>query len=408
MKKLKIKVFLTLFIIFTLFVIFVLEINQYRNYEMQVSSIENILNKFPSRVSDNNPPPKKDREDNDKTKDNHQFFLDFTVYTVILDNEGNYQDLINHSEFNVDTKKMKKIVANIVENHKKDIYIGNLYLEKYSYAFSLDNTLTIIDNTILQKRLIKSLITTIFLFLGLEGIIIFISYFLMKWLTEPVITSFYKQKEFIEDASHELKTPLSVILASTDAYFIKKEDRWVKNIKEEAGRMTKLVVEMLELAKTEKVTKELFQKENLSNLLEKNVLTFESVCFEEKIKLIAQIEKEIYLSCNKEQIDKLIHILLDNATSHTEKNGEIIVLLEKNNKEITLEVKNTGEPIKKGEEKNIFERFYRGDEARNRNYNHYGLGLAIAKNIVINHKGEIVAFSKDGYTTFKVTWKNER
>lgn len=216
-----------------------------------------------------------------------------------------------------------------MKNHEEEMHIGNLYLEKYSYAFSSNNTLTIIDNTVLQNRLMKSLITSILLFLGLEGIIIFLSYFLMKWLTEPVITSFYKQKEFIEDASHELKTPLSVILASTDAYFIKKEDRWVKNIKEEAGRMTKLVVEMLELAKTEKVTEELFQKENLSNLLEKNVLTFESVCFEEKIKLIEQIEKEIYFSCNREQIDKLIHILLDNATNHTKKNGEIIVLLKK-------------------------------------------------------------------------------
>ena len=406
MKKLKIKFFSTLFVIFTLFVLFVLGINQYRGYEMQVSSIENILNKFLNRVSDNNPPPKKDREDNEKERDNHQFFLDFTVYTVILDEDGNYQDLINHSENNVDTAKIKKIVSTIMKNHEKEIHIGNLYLEKYSYAFSSNNTLTIIDNTVLQNRLMKSLITTILLFLGLEGIIIFLSYFLMRWLTEPVITSFYKQKEFIEDASHELKTPLSVILASTDAYFIKKEDRWVKNIKEEAGRMTKLVVEMLELAKTEKVIKELFQKENLSNLLEKNVLTFESVCFEERIKLTEQIEKDIYFSCNREQIDKLIHILLDNATSHTSKNGEIIVLLEKNNKEIILEVKNTGEPIKKGEEKNIFERFYRGDEARNRDHNHYGLGLAIAKNIVINHKGEIIAFSKDGYTTFKVTWKN--
>ena len=341
MKKLKAKVFSTLFIIFTLFILFVLEINQYRGYETQVSSIENVLNKFPSRVSNNNPSPKKNREDNEKEHDNHQFFLDFTVYTVILDDNGNYQDLINHSESDVDTTKLKKIVANIIKNHKENTHIGNLYLEKYSYSFSYNNTLTIIDNTTLQNRLIKSLITIIILFLGLEGISIFLSYFLMKWLTEPVITSFYKQKEFIEDASHELKTPLSVILASTDAYFIKKEDRWVKNIKKEAGRMTKLVVEMLELAKMEKVTKELFQKENLSNILEKNILTFESVCFEEKIKLTEQIQKDIYLSCNKEQIDKLIHILLDNATSHTLKNGGIIVLLEKNNKEITLEGKNT-------------------------------------------------------------------
>lgn len=406
MKKLKIKVFSTIFIILTIFVIFVLGVNQYQNYNMQVKSIHNVLNKLPNSLEDKNHPPKKEQED---TPDKgNKFFLDFTVYTVILDDNGNYLDLINHSENNVDTTKIKKLVSTLVKNHKENLYIGNLYLEKYSYCFSQNNTLTIIDNTPIQDKLIKSLISSIFLFITIETIVIILSYFLTKWIIQPVITSFKKQKEFIEDASHELKTPLSVILASTDAYFIKKEDRWVKNIQEEASRMTKLVLEMLELAKTDKITKEVYTKENLSTILEKNILTFESMMFDKKIKLTTTIEKDIYLLMIKEQIEKLIHILLDNAVEHSEKEGEIIVLLEKNNKEIILEVKNKGLPIKKGEEKNIFERFYRADESRNRNHNHYGLGLAIAKNIVINHKGKIYAFSKDGYTTFKVIWKNSK
>lgn len=406
MKKLKIKVFSTIFIILTIFVIFVLGINQYQNYNMQVKSIHNVLNKLPNSLEDKNPPPKKGQEDTlDK---GNKFFLDFTVYTVILDDNGNYLDLINHSENNVDTTKIKKLVSTLVKNHKENLYIGNLYLEKYSYCFSQNNTLTIIDNTPIQDKLIKSLISSIFLFITIETIVIILSYFLTKWIIQPVITSFQKQKEFIEDASHELKTPLSVILASTDAYFIKKEDRWVKNIQEEASRMTKLVLEMLELAKTDKITKEVYTKENLSTILDKNILTFESMMFDKKIKLTTTIEKDIYLFMIKEQIEKLIHILLDNAVEHSEKEGEIIVLLEKNNKEIILEVKNKGLPIKKGEEKNIFERFYRADKSRNRNHNHYGLGLAIAKNIVINHKGKIYAFSKDGYTTFKVIWKNSK
>lgn len=406
MKKLKIKVFSTIFIILTIFVIFVLGINQYQNYNMQVKSIHNVLNKLPNSLEDKNPPPKKEQEDTlDK---GNKFFLDFTVYTVILDDNGNYLDLINHSENNVDTTKIKKLVSTLVKNHKENLYIGNLYLEKYSYCFSQNNTLTIIDNTPIQDKLIKSLISSIFLFITIETIVIILSYFLTKWIIQPVITSFQKQKEFIEDASHELKTPLSVILASTDAYFIKKEDRWVKNIQEEASRMTKLVLEMLELAKTDKITKEVYTKENLSTILDKNILTFESMMFDKKIKLTTTIEKDIYLFMIKEQIEKLIHILLDNAVEHSEKEGEIIVLLEKNNKEIILEVKNKGLPIKKGEEKNIFERFYRADKSRNRNHNHYGLGLAIAKNIVINHKGKIYAFSKDGYTTFKVIWKNSK
>lgn len=404
MKKLKIKVFSTILIILTLFVIFVLGVNQYQNYNTQMKSIRNVLGRLPNSLEDKNPPPQKDKEDI-KTKEN-KLFLDFTVYTVILDNNGNYLDLINHSENNVDVAKIKKVVSNLVKNHQENLHIGNLYIEKYSYSFSPNNTLTIIDNTSIQDKLIKSLISSIFLFLAIEIIIIILSYLLTKWIIQPVMISFQKQKEFIEDASHELKTPLSVILASTDAYFLKKEDRWVKNIQEEARRMTKLVLEMLELAKTEKINKEVYTKENLSAIVEKNILTFESMMFDKKIKLTTTIEKDIYLSMIKEQIEKLIHILLDNAVEHSQKEGEIIVLLEKTNKEIILKVSNKGLPIKKGDEINIFERFYRADEARNRNQNHYGLGLAIAKSIVINHKGEISASSKNGYTTFKVIWKN--
>lgn len=402
MKKLKIKLFSTIFIILTIFVLFVLGINQYRNYNMQKKSINNILNKLPNSLEKKNPPPKKDRENHLDDVENNKFFLDFTVYTIILDENGNYKELINHSESDANIEKIKKVAKNIIATKKENMHIGNLYSEKYSYYFSTNNTLTIVDNTNIHNKLVKSLIITIILFFLLELLILLISILLTKWIIKPVVVSFQKQKEFIEDASHELKTPLSVILASADAYFIKKEDRWVENIKEEAEKTSKLVLEMLELAKTEKQNHALYTKEDLSKLVKKSLLTFESMMFEKKISLIDEIEDDIELFCNKEQIEKLIYILLDNAVEHSYFQGEILVTLKKNNKEIILEVTNEGEPIKKSDLENIFERFYRADESRNRSKNHYGLGLAIAKNIVIQHHGKIEAFSKDNYTTFKV------
>lgn len=408
MKKLKIKVFSTIFSILSLFTIFVLVINNYRNYDMQKKSVENILDKLPLSLRDKkDTSPRFPKPDNEPNNKNNKYFLDFTVYTIILNENGKYKELINHSEDEIKETKIKKIANNIIKNHKDKRYIGNLYFNKYSYFFNNNNTLTIVDNTNIQDKLIKNLYTTIILFFLLETIIFILSHILTKWIIKPVITSFNKQKEFIEDASHELKTPLSIILASTDAYYLKKEDKWVNNIKDEANKMTKLVIEMLDLAKTEKNNKDTYINENISKILEKNILTFESMFFEKNINLKYEIKDNIYLLCNKEQIERLINILLDNAINHSDKNGQIKISLQSSSKEIIMMVSNKGLPIKKGEEKNIFERFYRSDESRNRNNNRYGLGLAIAKNIVESHNGKIEAYSTNGYTTFKIIWNQK-
>lgn len=408
MKKLKIKVFSTIFSILSLFTIFVLVINNYRNYDMQKKSVENILDKLPLSLRDKkDTSPRFPKPDNEPNNKNNKYFLDFTVYTIILNENGKYKELINHSEDEIKETKIKKIANNIIKNHKDKRYIGNLYFNKYSYFFNNNNTLTIVDNTNIQDKLIKNLYTTIILFFLLGTIIFILSHILTKWIIKPVITSFNKQKEFIEDASHELKTPLSIILASTDAYYLKKEDKWVNNIKDEANKMTKLVIEMLDLAKTEKNNKDTYINENISKILEKNILTFESMFFEKNINLKYEIKDNIYLLCNKEQIERLINILLDNAINHSDKNGQIKISLQSSSKEIIMMVSNKGLPIKKGEEKNIFERFYRSDESRNRNNNRYGLGLAIAKNIVESHNGKIEAYSTNGYTTFKIIWNQK-
>ena len=108
--------------------------------------------------------------------------------------------------------------------------------------------------------------------------------------------------------------------------------------------------------------------------------------------------------CNSSLIRQLIGILIDNSIKHTYENGNVNINLYKTNKDIIIEVKNDGDEIKKSDEEKIFERFYKVDEARNRNSNRYGLGLAIAKDITEKHNGKIIAYSKKNVTTFKVTF----
>ena len=140
-------------------------------------------------------------------------------------------------------------------------------------------------------------------------------------------------------------------------------------------------------------------------ITEKRALTFESLAYEKNITIETNIEEKINLFCHKESIDELVSILIDNAISHSKENSKIKVNLTNMKAEIKLEVTNKGEPIPDDECEKIFERFYRNDKSHNRKSGRYGLGLAIAKNIVESHNGNIRAYSKDGYTTFEVKFK---
>ena len=197
------------------------------------------------------------------------------------------------------------------------------------------------------------------------------------------------------------------MIASADAYFNDKDDKWVNNMKNESERMIKLVTELLDLAKTEEEHDIVMSNNNLSSIIESSILTFESLFYDNKIKLKYDIEKDIKLLCNENLIIELMSILIDNAIKHCSEKGKVIVNLNKKGKQIILEVKNTGLPIAKEDEERIFERFYKVDTSRNRNSNNYGLGLAIAKNIVKKHNGNISAHSSNGYTTFKVIWNQK-
>ena len=136
-----------------------------------------------------------------------------------------------------------------------------------------------------------------------------------------------------------------------------------------------------------------------------SILPFESLIYEKNIKLDYKLDENIYLKSDSSEIKQLMAILMDNAIKHSKSKGKIIVTLSKEKDNISLSVKNKGEPIPKGEEERIFERFYRVDKSRNRNDNRYGLGLAIAKSIVERHNGTIKAFSTDEYTTFEINFK---
>ena len=406
-KKLSKKIFYTLVLILTISILTVVSIFNIQNYLEQKNSINKSLNVSLNKRDRKIPPAKiKERNDIDNVENRNIKFMDSVIYTVLLDDNDNILDVINHSNNGVSNEKISELSIKILKDKKiKTRYIGCLYLSDYSYSYLKGDTLVILDNSKIKKSLQLSLEMSILIFSILELLIIIGSKYLTAWLIKPIKESFDKQKQFIADASHELKTPLSVIVASSEAIDIdEKNSKWLKNIEYETNRMNLLISKLLSLVKSEQRKKVRLVNNNLSKIVELSLLTFEGRAYEKDIKFNYDIEDNIFMLMDEDSIKELVEILLDNAIKHSKKKGTINLSLKKDG-QIILLVENEGEAIPKWEEEKIFERFYRVDKARNRKDNRYGLGLAIAKNIVLLHKGKIKASSMDGITTFQVTFK---
>lgn len=406
MKKLKVKVFSILCFILTTFLIIISVIFNYQEYKREEVNIKETLSKV-ANMSE-----QEEIINMINSGREEPIFMDSIVYTVKLNNDNKVLYIISHTYKEENQEEVLNYINEILEKEKnlsygtRKIYIGNLYFVNYSYSLEQGTRIVIVDNTVIKGRLLSTLRKNILITLIMELLVVIASAKLTGWIIKPALESFNKQKQFVEDASHELKTPLAIIMANVENLDMdEKNNKWIYNIKSEADRMNKLIMQLLDLAKMENKKKEEYSVENLSKVVEKTVLTFESLTFEKHIELETNIEENINFKFNSDDIKQLMTILIDNAIVHSyEENGKIIVSLAKDKNNIILKVSNKGEAIPKEEEEKIFERFYKRDNSRNRDTNNYGLGLAIAKNIVSNYGGNITAHSENEYTTFKVVF----
>ncbi len=244
---------------------------------------------------------------------------------------------------------------------------------------------------------------------GLIGIMLFavMSVILSFWLVRPVKETFEKQKRFISDASHELKTPLAVISANTDVLEGEiGENKWLSYIRTESQRMSELVNELLCLARLDDKSGYMVEMRelNLSELVLMTALPFESTVFEMGKTLETEVQPDIQCRGDESSLKHILTILIDNAVKYSDEHGTIRVSLVRQSGKTVLEVYNTGEGIKPENLGKIFERFFRQDESHNSKSGGYGLGLAIAKASVETHGGKIAVQSEYGkWVRFTVT-----
>lgn len=398
MKKLKNKVFLVLFSMLSSFIFIILIIynvtlylNELNGLKENVDAIESV-NSRPFYQTD--------------FYDKDLMFMDLDVYVIRFDGDMNVISVYNYSDDDLTSDDIVNITKEYNKSYSRLEQI-NLFTAKYVLLMNSRNELIIINIENINSKLVFSLELSILIFILLELLTFYIVKLLTNWLIKPVEDAFEKQKQFIVDASHELKTPLSVIMTSAECLSKNpNEKKWLDNIQFETERMNKLVLDLLNLAKYDNsYDHRVLSVIDLSKLIEKSVLTFESLIYDKGLNLKYHIDQDVNFKCVNSEIKQLIETLVDNAIKHAYDKSTITVDLIKKKDEISLVIKNRGDKIPKEEQSKIFERFYRSDNSRNRNENRFGLGLAIAKNIVLSHNGKIYVECKNGYTSFISTFK---
>jgi len=271
--------------------------------------------------------------------------------------------------------------------------IGDVYYKTFSYK---GNYLLVATDMHHEIELFKTSVLKSFLALaGIYLVITFIVWILSYSVFSPIRENLKKQKQFISDASHELKTPLAIISANADVLAQSEDNQWVSNIKEQTNRMGVLVTNMLTLERIdEKPLKPSYTEFDLSSEILSSVLPFEAVAFEKGKLLNFDIEEKITYKGDQASVKQIVSILMDNAVKYANKGGTINVTLKKEiGKNVSLTVYNTGSQIPAEDSNKIFERFYRGDSSRSRESGGSGLGLAIAKSIADANKWKITAES---------------
>ncbi|GAA0778580.1 HAMP domain-containing sensor histidine kinase [Clostridium subterminale] len=329
---------------------------------------------------------------------------------INLDHNLNVINII--TPYNVDKDILVESVANILTMEGSS---GVIKVEDTDFAYlkSLDrkiNRIALINKSP-QQNLLKNLLKTFFLTGFISLIILFtISYYLAYKTIAPIKEVFERQKQFIADASHELRTPIAIIktnlalVSSNKVKTVESQSKWMNYINLQTDRMSHLIDDMLSLAKLDEDKKVLsLQPININKILENLLMSFEAVFFENKIEFKNNLKDNFFINGDLEEIKKLFNILIDNAIKHTFQNGTITISSSKLKSKIEIIITNTGEGIPDKDLEKIFERFYRSDESRQRKTGGYGLGLAIANAIVTKHKGKIYARSNLGkYTSFIV------
>lgn len=318
-------------------------------------------------------------------------------FSVVLNKDGEIVNVDTGKIVSVDTSDAMEYAQTV---WKKDQTKG--FLEDYRYLvcdFKDDSEVRIIfldrerELSNFHNLILTGLEVTA---LGLCAVFV-LMVFLSARIAKPFAENYEKQKRFITDAGHELKTPLAIIDADVEVLEMDLgENEWLSDIQGQSKRLAGLTNDLILLSRMEESkTKTVMVDFSFSDMVEDTVNTFQALAKTQNKNLTSEITPMISMCGDEKSLNRLVTILLDNAVKYSEDGGKIQVRLEKEKKRIRLSVYNTTESIKKEHLEHLFDRFYRTDSSRNSQTGGYGLGLSIAAATVEAHKGKIIATTED-------------
>ena len=346
----------------------------------------------PTDASGNSQPPREFRE---PRMDRWKVPITIDHFAIFVDQEGGFLGLRNTEDYT--EEEAEEIMEGILAKKKTQGMYG--WLQFCTAEKSYGTLIVITDKTSDQGLLNNLFRATVIIGVIMLIVLLVILIFLSRWITAPVQQAFKRQKQFVSDAGHELKTPIAVLTTNADILQDEiGENKWLVYMQEQIGRMNQLVGDLLRLARMDNATQEyVFEDFDLSMAVAATTLPFESAAFEQHKNLEMDVQPEVHYRGSEQHIRQLCAIFIDNALKYSNDNGIIKVTLLQRGDHAVLEFYNTGCEISPEETEKIFERFYRGDKARNSTKKSgYGLGLAIAKSIMDVHKIKIHVTCEQG------------
>lgn len=304
----------------------------------------------------------------------------------------------------IDILDAKSLAENVINSNRYKGYKGFYkFLVSDMYGYKL---VSFVDSSNDISKSVDFAIISMFvviLFVCIFGIIL---NFVSKYAIKPFIDNIEKQKVFITNAGHEIKTPLAIILANTEVIEIfNGENEWTKSTINQVKRLDGLVKRLLSLSKMDENNFRIDRKEvYFGKIVSEIVNDFEVYANTKNLKIIRNIDEDLMFNCSEEYIRDLVSILIDNAIKYCDDCGKIEVFLNYKGGKIEFCVSNTFNNGINGNMDYLFDRFYRMDNSRSRDTGGYGLGLSIADSIVRHHKGKIDAFYKDGKISFNIVF----